>query len=104
MADPVLVLRTRGDADVWAADDGRVHGDGAAAIDAALAPRGAVLAPLAGEPVKRLRARPAGERAIADMACYFSVRLAEQADDELLQRLREAPAVEFAYVKPPVAL
>src|SRR5215208_3003091 len=98
MADPVLVLRTHSGADVWAAEDGRVRGDGAAAIEAALAPHGASLSPLAGEPARRLRARSAGEQAIADIGCYFGVGLQEPPDDGLLERLRGAPAVEFAYV------
>jgi subtilase family protein len=104
MADSVLVLRTHSGVDVWTAEDGRVHGDAVPAIEAALAPHGATLAPLAGEPAWRLQARRAGERAVADMGCYFGVQLRGPADDELLQRIREAPAVEFAYVKPPVAL
>jgi hypothetical protein len=104
MADPVLVLRTHSAEDVWADGDGRVRGDGVAAIEAALAPAGATLTPLAGEPAQRLRARRAGERAIADLGCYFGVRAQGPVDDELLQRVRDAPAVEFAYFKPPVAL
>jgi hypothetical protein len=103
MPDPVLVVRTRAGAAVYAAEDGRVHGEGVDAIAAALGD-GAALTPLSGEPTERLRRRPAGERARADMASYFGVRLPEPPDERLLERLREAPAVEFAYVKPPVAL
>src|SRR4051794_10826296 len=102
MPDSVLVVRTRPGADVWAAEDGRVRGEDVAAIADALG--GEALSPLSGEPAQRLRARRAGERARADMAHYFGVRLRDRDGDGLLERLREAPAVEFAYVKPPVAL
>jgi len=101
MPDPVLVVRTRAEADVWAAEDGRVRGGDVDAIESAL--DGAALAPLSGEPTQRLQRRPAGERARADMASYFGVALPEPADERVLERLREAPAVEFAYVKSPVA-
>src|SRR3954452_12011651 len=101
MPASVLVVRTREGADAWAAQDGRVRGGDAAAIEAALGP--ATLSPLAGEPADRLMARPAGDRERSDMASYFGVQT-DHEPDGLLERLREVPAVEFAYVKPPVSM
>lgn len=102
MADSVLVVRTRAGSDVYAADDGRVQGADVAAIEAALG--GAVLSPLSGEPTERLQRRTAGEQARADMGNYYGVQLPQPAAERTLEQLRGAPAVEFAYVKPPVAL
>src|SRR3954449_5964131 len=106
MPDPVLVVRSHQDAGLRAGPDGGVEGDGADAIHAALDEAGARLGAIAGEPAERLRARPAGEREGADMACYFDVRppAGERPSEALLKRLRDVPSVEFAYVKGPVSL
>ncbi len=104
MSGHVLVFRTRRGEDVWMGGDGSVRGDGAAAIDEILAPHRASVLSMAGEPAHRLQARAAGERAIADLRCYYGIHSDDPLPDGLLERLRAAPAVEFAYVKHPVAL
>jgi hypothetical protein len=106
MRSPVLVVRTHQTAGLTAAPGGRVEGAGAKEVERALAEAGATLSPLAGEPPERLRDRPAGARPIADLACYFDVRPpgGEPPSERLLERLRAAEAVEFAYLRPPVAL
>jgi hypothetical protein len=98
-----LIVRTHQDAGLWIGRGGRIEGPRARALQDALKEAGAQLAPVAAEPPHRLRRRSAGERAIADMACYFTVRGRELGTD-LADRLREAAEVEFAYAKPPVAL
>jgi Subtilase family len=103
--DTSLIVRTHQDSGLWVGRGGRIEGPRAELLRKALAEAGAVLAPVAAEPPQRLRRRAAGERAIADMACYFTVRApADALGTDLADRLREAAEVEFAYVKPPVAL
>src|SRR4051794_34836072 len=106
MSEPVLVVRAQQDAGLRAGPDGRVEGDGAGEIHAALGEAGAALGAIAGEPPERLRTRRAGPRESADLACYFDVRppAGEPPSATLLDRLRSVPAVEFAYFKRPVSL
>ena len=94
-----LVVRTYQDSGVWVGRRGRIEGDRGRLSRALGAAR---LAPLAGEPPARLARRRAG-RAGADVACYFDVHDPAGADD-LADRLREHELIEFAYVKPPIAL
>ncbi len=94
-----LVVRTHQHSGVWVGARGRIEGDDGS-LHAAL--DGARLSPMAGEPPSRLARRPAGRRAVADVACYFGVHAPGDADD-LAARLREHDLVEFAYVKPPIA-
>ena len=94
-----LVVRTHQDSGVWVGRRGRIEGDDGS-LHRALG--GALLSPMAGEPPSRLARRRAG-RAGADVACYFAVPDPGDADG-LADRLREHDLVEFAYVKPPIAL
>jgi hypothetical protein len=97
-----LIVRTHQDSGLWVGHDGRLEGPRARDLQLLLDETGAMLRPLAGEPPARLRDRPAGTRAIADMACYFA--LDAPPGDGLADRVREAAAVEFAYPTPPVSL
>ncbi len=94
-----LVVRTYQDSGVWIGRRGRIEGDDGT-LHRTLG--GARLAPVAGEPPRRLARRRAG-LAGADVACYFDVHEPGDAHD-LADRLREHDLVEFAYVKPPIAL
>ena len=97
----VLIVRTHQDAGLRVDRHGRPESAGD--LEAALREAGARLAPVAGEPPDRLRERPAGAQAIADIACYFAVH-ADADPGELAGRLRAADAIELAYVKPRLAL
>ena len=99
----MLIVRTHQDSGVWVRHDGALEGPRARELQTLLDEAGARLAPIAGEPPDRLRKRPAGDRAIADLACYFAVE-ADELDSAFADRVREAADVEFAYPKPSIAL
>src|SRR5215218_2152813 len=90
-----LVVRTHQDSGVRIGRRGRIEGDDGTLERTLGSGR---LAPVAGRrPPRR------GGRAGADVACYFDVHEPEDAH-ALAERLREHDLVEFAYVKPPIAL